>query len=93
MKKIFGVVIFALTLSTMTGCAVRSYRYGPPRGAMVVRTHGELVWVPAYDRWTGQRYRRVEGRWVRPPRHGQVWVPGYRAPRRGGYVWVEGHWR
>jgi hypothetical protein len=35
----------------------------------------------------------VEGRWVKPPRRSQVWVPGYRAPRRGGYVWVEGYWR
>jgi len=61
---------------------------------MVERSHAGLVWVPGYDRWTGgDRYRRVEGRWMKPPRHGQVWVPGYRAPRRGGYVWVEGYWR
>jgi hypothetical protein len=94
MKQLFSVVIFALALSTMSGCAVRSYgRFGPPRGAMVERSHARLVWVPGYNRWTGNRYRWVEGRWVMPPRYGMVWVPGYRAPRRGGYVWVEGYWR
>ena len=99
MKRLFSVVIFTLALSTMSGCAARVYgRFGPPtppppREAMVERSHAGLVWVPGYNRWTGNRYRRVEGRWVRPPRHGQVWVPGYRAPRRGGYVWVEGYWR
>ena len=97
MKKTLGIAIFALTLTTMAGCAVRSYsRYGPPsppREGMLVRTHDGLVWVPAYDRWTGNAYRHQEGRWERPPRRGMAWVPGYRAPRRGGYVWVEGHWR
>ena len=60
---------------------------------MVDRSHARLVWVPGYDRWTGNRYRWVEGRWVKPPRYGMVWVPGHRAPRGRGYVWVEGHWR
>ena len=94
MKKMFGIVIFALTLSTMAGCAARSYgRFGPPRGAMVERSQAGRVWVPGYNRWTGDRYRRVEGRWVTPPRHGVVWVPGYRVPRGRGFVWVEGYWR
>ena len=102
MKRLFGIVLFALALPTMVGCAARGFgRYGPPppppppREAMVVRGHAHqgLVWVPGYNRWTGTRYRRVEGRWMKPPRHGMVWVPGYRAPRRGGYVWVEGYWR
>ena len=94
MKRLLGIVIFALALSAMIGCAARGYgRFGPPRGAMVERSHSGRVWVPGYDRWTGDRYRPVEGRWMKPPRRGQVWVPGYRAPRRGGYVWVEGYWR
>ncbi len=98
MKKLFGIVTFALMLSTTVGCAVRGYgRYGPPprplRGAVVERSRGGLVWIPGYYRWTGHRDRWVEGRWVKPPRRGQVWVPGYRAPRGGGYVWVEGYWR
>jgi hypothetical protein len=94
MKRLLGIVIFVLALSTMVGCAARGYgRFGPPREAMVERSHAGSVWVPGYDRWTGDHYRSVEGRWMKPPRHGQVWVPGYRAPRRGGYVWVEGHWR
>jgi hypothetical protein len=97
MKRFFGIGIFALALFTMAGCAARSYgRYGPPQSrweAMMERNHEGRVWVPGYDRWTGNRYRREEGRWQKPPRRGQVWVPGYRATRRGGYVWVEGHWR
>ena len=100
MKRTFGIVLFALTLSTMAGCAARGYgRFGPPappyppRGAMAERYNAGRVWIPGYDRWTGNRYRWVQGRWVKPPRHGQVWMPGYRAPRRGGFVWVEGYWR
>ena len=94
MKRLLGIVIFALALSTMIGCAARGFdRFGPPRGAMVERSQAGRVWVAGYYRWTGNRYRWVEGRWMTPPRHGQVWTPGYRAPHRGGYVWVEGYWR
>ena len=94
MKRLLGILIFALALSTMVGCAARGYgRFGPPRGAMVERSQAGRVWVAGYYRWTGNRYRWVEGRWMRPPRRGQVWMPGYRAPHRGGYVWVEGYWR
>jgi hypothetical protein len=99
MRRFFGVLVFAVALSTMSGCAVRNYgRFGPPsapppRGEMVGRSREGRVWIPGYNRWTGNRYRWVEGRWVMPPRHGVVWVPGHRATRRGGYVWVEGYWR
>ena len=97
MKRLIVTGVVALALFTTVGCAVRSYgHFGPPlppREAMMGRSHAGLVWVPGYDRWTGTHYRRVEGRWVKPPHQGQVWVPGYRAPRRGGYVWVEGYWR
>ena len=100
MKRLFGIGVIALALSTTVGCAMRGYgRFGPPppppppREAMVGRSHAGRVWVPGYHRWTGHGYRWVEGRWVKPPRHGQVWVPGYRARGRGGYVWVEGYWR
>ncbi len=100
MKRLFGIVIFALSLSTTVGCAARGFaRFGPPppppppREAMVGHFHAGRVWVPPYYRWTGHRHVWVAGRWVKPPRHGQVWVPGYRAPHRGGYVWVEGYWR
>lgn len=92
MKRLFGIAVFALALSTTVGCAARRFGPPPPRGAMVQRSYPGRVWIPGYQRWTGNRYRWVEGRWVRPPRPGQVWVPGHRAPRRGGYVWVEGYW-
>jgi hypothetical protein len=100
MKRMFGIIAFALALSPMAGCAARGYhRFGPPppppppREAMVGRFHAGRVWIPGHYRWTGHRYRWVQGRWAKPPHHGQVWVPGYRAHRRGGYVWVEGRWR
>jgi hypothetical protein len=100
MKKLFGIVLFAAALSATSGCAARVYgRFGPPlpppppRGAIVEGYHAGRVWIPGYYRWTGNRYRWVEGRWAMPPRHGMVWVPGHRAPHRGGYVWVEGYWR
>jgi hypothetical protein len=60
---------------------------------MMGHGHGRQVWVPGHDRWMGNRYRRVEGRWMTPPRPGMVWVPGYRERRHGGYVWIEGYWR
>jgi len=96
MKKLLGIGVMALALSTTVGCAVRGFaHYGPPppRGVVVAHSREGRVWIPGYNRWTGHRYRRVEGRWVKPPRHGMVWVPGHRAPRRGGYVWIEGYWR
>lgn len=93
MKRLLGIVVFGLLLSTTVGCSARGYgRYGQ-RGAMVERSYPGRVWIPGYQRWSGNRYRWVEGRWVKPPRHGQVWVQGHRAPRRGGYVWIEGYWR
>jgi hypothetical protein len=55
--------------------------------------HGGMVWVPGYQRWEGRHWRRMEGRWMRPPRPGMMWVPGYRERRGGGYVWIEGYWR
>ena len=100
MKKLIGIGVFALALSTAAGCAVRGYgRFGPPmpppppREAMMGRSHAGLVWIPGYHRWTGHGYVWMAGRWVRPPRPGMVWVPGYRAHRGHGYVWVEGYWR
>ena len=99
MKKLMGVGVLAVTLFTAAGCAVRGYAHfgppppPPPPRAVVMHPSTGLVWIPGYYRWTGHRYRWVEGRWVRPPRPGMVWVPGHRAHRRGGYVWIEGYWR
>jgi hypothetical protein len=96
MKRLFGIGILALGLTAGVGCAAHRYgHYGPPppRAAIVVHGQAGRVWVPGYYRWTGHRYRWVEGRWMRPPRPGMVWVPGYRARRGGGYIWIEGYWR
>ncbi len=89
MKRLMGIGLLALTMTAATGCAVRSYHhYGPPPppppGPAMMHGRAGMVWIPGYRRWTGTRYRWVEGRWVRPPRPGMVWVPGYRAHRHGG---------
>ena len=70
MKRFFGIVVFALTLSTMVGCAARGYgRFGPSspppprREAMVERHHARRVWVPGHYRWTGHRHVWVGGHW------------------------------
>jgi hypothetical protein len=97
MKKIIGIGILGLALSTTVGCAVRTYgHYGPPpppHGAMVYRGRPGYVWIPRYRRWEGDHYRWIQGRWVMPPRPGMVWVPGYRERHAHGYIWVEGYWR
>lgn len=99
MKNLTGIGVVVLGALLGTGCVVRAHRgFGPPPpppppGMMMDRGYGRQVWVPAHDRWTGRHYRRVEGRWMTPPRPGMVWVPGYRERRHGGYVWIEGYWR
>ena len=96
MKKMIGIGIMALTLSTAMGCAVRVGHHGPPPpppGAVAYRARPGYVWIPSYRRWEGNRYRRVEGRWAKPPRPGMVWVPGHRERSHRGYIWMEGYWR
>jgi|YelNatPaOPRAMG01_1025707.scaffolds.fasta_scaffold133319_2 hypothetical protein len=95
MKRLFEIGILALALTAGVGCATHRYGYygPPPQAVIVVHAQPARVWVPGYYRWSGNRYRWVEGRWMTPPRPGMVWVPGYRARRGNGYVWIEGYWR
>lgn len=51
------------------------------------------TWVPGYQRWTGQHYIWVGGRWIFPPRPHAVWVPGHWAQGPYGWHWRPGHWR
>lgn len=101
MKKHLLIGALALALTPAAANAVDIFvRFGPPlppREVVVMREypmrHRGEVWVPGYYRWTGHKYRWNKGRWMRPPRHGAIWAPGYWQPRRGGYVFVEGYWR
>jgi hypothetical protein len=51
------------------------------------------VWIPGYQRWTGNTYAWVPGRWEMPPRPHARWAP-YRWQKHG-HTWVlrDGHWR
>src|SRR5262245_41253970 len=42
----------------------------------------DYVWVPGYQRWSGNAYVWTPGRWDRPPRPHQRWVAGHYV-RRG----------
>ena len=98
MKRIIAAGIFALTLAAGAAEA-RGGPYAlfgpppPPYEVMMMRPGPYHVWVPGYYRWTGNHYRWVRGRWMKPPRHRAVWMPGYWAPQRGGWVFVGGYWR
>ncbi|MGE5567423.1 MAG: YXWGXW repeat-containing protein [Rhodospirillales bacterium] len=97
MKKLIFTGIFALALTAVPASATEIFvRFGPPRPpreVVVVSPGPGYVWVPGHYRWAGKHYKWTRGRWVKPPRHHAVWVPGYWAPRRGGFVWIAGYWR
>lgn len=52
-----------------------------------------FVWVPGYQRWTGNSYVWVPGSWTRPPRPRARWVQAHWIHRPGGWVFVQGYWR
>lgn len=77
-KRLLGIAVLALGLTTV-GCATRGYRrYGPPppppppREAVIGHAHDGRVWVPGHYRWDGRRYKWVKGRWARVPRGGYI---------------------
>lgn len=52
------------------------------------------VWVAGSWQWNRKmrNYRWVEGYWVKPRRHGAVWVEGHWRTARGGWRYIPGHW-
>jgi hypothetical protein len=94
-KGLIGLVFAsALTLSAVAADIV--VKIAPP--AAVVETRGAApgpgyVWIGGYQRWDGNAYVWVPGRWETPPRAGARWVAHRWVHRGGGYVFVEGHWR
>ena len=93
------VSIFAGTLgiATLSEAAVVVVRVAPPPPPSVavigVAPGPRYVWIAGYQRWNGNGYVWVPGRWTLPPRAGVVWVPAHWAPRSGGYIFVAGRWR
>jgi hypothetical protein len=82
------VALLAL-LCAGVGVAQTVVRIAPPPPVRVgVVGHAPrrgCVWVGGYQRWTGNRYVWVAGKWVRPPRAGAVWVS---PPWRVSGVWI-----
>jgi len=71
--------------------------YGPPApryyGAVGVAPGPGYVWTDGYWDWRNRNWSWVDGRWMRPPRAGAVWVrPEWRREGRG-YRFHRGHWR
>lgn len=68
---------------------------GPPSPRREVRSQApgpEFIWVSGYDRWNGQSYDWVPGRWERAPQPRAHWVEGRWYHERRGWYYVEGHW-
>ena len=67
----------------------------PPREEVVVRPHGDVVWIAGYYRWHPRRhqYSWVRGHWESPPRRHSVWVPARWERRNNEWVNYEGHWQ
>jgi WXXGXW repeat (2 copies) len=96
-KLLSGALLAASTL--LSACAGGAYvaAYGPPppRFAVVGAAPGPgYMWTDGYwDLRGGNRWAWVEGRWMRPPRYGAVYVrPEW---RRDGNHWRfhRGYWR
>lgn len=93
----FGTLLAAGTAATANAQFV--VRIGPPphHDREVIPPpppeHRDWAWHPGYQRWDGNAYVWVPGRYEEAPHPHAHWVDGHWAHRGGGYVWVEGHWR
>src|SRR5262245_8025703 len=87
-----GTLFFSEPASARTNFYVR---VGPPASIHQVRPSARrgFVWQDGYYRWSGNRYRWVDGRFVRPPFAGARWTPGRWNNSRRGWYWTGGHWR
>lgn len=96
MKKTVLAALLALTLLPVASQAQIEIRVAPP--APMAERHGPppqrgYVWIDGYQRWDGDRYVWVPGRWDRPPRPHARWVAHHWQHKHGTWVLVEGHWR
>jgi len=90
-------IIVLVLLFAGVGVAQTVIRTAPPppvRAGVVGHAPGRgYVRVGGYQRWTGNGYVWVAGRWMRPPRAGAVWVSPRYVRRGGGWVFYKGYWR
>jgi hypothetical protein len=100
MKKL--LLTSAVFLGTiLSACAGGGYyasaRVGPPPppryGVMGYAPGPGYVWADGYWDLRGNRWAWQQGRWMRPPRRGTVWVPNEWRNNRGRYELRRGHWR
>jgi len=97
LKKFLVSTAFGLLLSAGTMCAAEVVvKIAPP--AVVVETRPvspgpNYVWIDGYQRWDGNAYVWVPGRWDVPPHAGARWIAHRWVRRHGGWVFVEGRWR
>jgi YXWGXW repeat-containing protein len=87
-------LVFAGTL-TLSAADI-FVRIGPPPVVVERRAPPPArgyVWISGYQRWDGNRYYWVPGRWERPPRARARWEQHRWKRRNGGWVFVEGRWR
>lgn len=84
-------------LCALIGSAQTVIRVAPPPpvrvGVVGVAPAPGYVWVGGYQRWTGNGYVWVAGRWVRPPRVGVVWVQPRYVHTGNTWVFHKGYWR
>jgi hypothetical protein len=97
MKFTPAVLLGVVLLGGAIGVAQTVIRVAPPPpvrvGVVGVAPHPGYVWVGGYQSWNGTRYVWVNGRWVRPPRAGVIWVSPRWVSSGGGWVFYKGYWR
>jgi hypothetical protein len=100
MKRKILIGALALAGAVMTACAGGSggyyARYGPPapRYRVVGVAPGPgYVWTDGYWNLHNRRWTWVDGRWVRPPRHGATWVAPRWQQRGERWEFHRGYWR
>jgi hypothetical protein len=96
MKKtrILAVIVLAGMLSILAGCAVTVGTPPPPALVEVqpiVPFYG-AVWIDGHYSHEHGRYIWMPGRYVKPPRHGSRWIPGYWEKHHRGWKWHPGYW-
>ncbi|HEX5229067.1 MAG TPA: YXWGXW repeat-containing protein [Bryobacteraceae bacterium] len=94
-KTVMGILFAGVLAAGAFGQEV-VVRVHPPRAVVERRVPAPgpgYVWVGGYQRWDGNAYVWVPGRWDRPPRPHARWVAHHWVHRHGGWVMVEGHWR
>jgi WXXGXW repeat (2 copies) len=97
LKKLLVGSAFGLLLSVGTVCAADVIvKVAPPAAVVETRPVSpgpNYVWIGGYQKWDGNAYVWVPGRWDVPPRPGARWVAHRWVHRGGGWVFVEGRWR